>query len=493
MDAEHHLSAAQIRKNLGHPVIDADGHWIEFGPLVRDELRRIGGDLALQGYSMFPTLSEANLAMGGAEREAKRITQGPWWTQPTRNTYDRATVMLPRLLAERMDEVGFDYMVAYPSVGNSLGRIPDAAMRQATCHAFNIFAAELFRPYADRITPTAVIPMHTPEEAIAELEFVVKQLGVKVVVLNSLIPRSIDGQHGEKGSFVELRGNAAGIWYDTLALDSLYDYDPVWAKCLELKVVPTFHTGTRGIGTRVSPNNFSFNHVGHFAAGNEAVAKAMLIGGVTRRFPDLRVGFLEGGVGYAAQLYADLLGHWEKRSARGLEENNPANVDGPKFRTLAEQYGADKFAKYFAAPDAIYDVITTPSGAFRTGGKGNSIDDFAAAEIDKPEDLRDLFTHRFYFGCEADDPMNALAFNTSLNPYGARLNAIFGSDIGHFDVPDIGGVLPEAYELVEHGLMNTADFRDFVAGNAARLYTKMNPDFFRGTRVEKDIPALLSA
>ena len=217
MDADHHLSAAQIRKKLGHPVIDADGHWIEFGPLVRDELRRIGGDLALQGYSMFPTLSEANLAMGGAEREAKRITQGPWWTQPTRNTYDRATVMLPRLLAERMDEVGFDYMVAYPSVGNSLGRIPDAAMRQATCHAFNIFAAELFRPYADRITPTAVIPMHTPEEAIAELEFVVKQLGVKVVVLNSLIPRSIDGRHGEKGSFVELRGNAAGIWYDTMA------------------------------------------------------------------------------------------------------------------------------------------------------------------------------------------------------------------------------------------------------------------------------------
>ena len=36
-----------------------------------------------------------------------------------------------------------------------------------------------------------------------------------------------------------------------------------------------------------------------------------------------------------------------------------------------------------------------------------------------------------------DDPSNVWAFNARANPLGARLNAIFSSDIGHFDVPDM--------------------------------------------------------
>jgi hypothetical protein len=31
-------------------------------------------------------------------------------------------------------------------------------------------------------------------------------------------------------------------WIDTFGLDSEYDYDPVWAKCVELGVSPTFHS-----------------------------------------------------------------------------------------------------------------------------------------------------------------------------------------------------------------------------------------------------------
>ena len=29
-----------------HPILDADGHWAEFPPLMREEFRRIGGDTA---------------------------------------------------------------------------------------------------------------------------------------------------------------------------------------------------------------------------------------------------------------------------------------------------------------------------------------------------------------------------------------------------------------------------------------------------------------
>src|SRR5207245_10347611 len=103
-------------------------------------------------------------------------------------------------------------------------------------------------------------------------------------------------------------------WLDTLELDSVHAYDPVWAKCVELGVSPSFHTGSRGFGLRVSPTNFTYNLIGHFAVANEAVCKALFLGGVTRRFPQLKFAFLEGGVGWACQLYADLIGHWEKRN-----------------------------------------------------------------------------------------------------------------------------------------------------------------------------------
>jgi len=80
--------------------------------------------------------------------------------------------------------------------------------------------------------------------------------------------------------------------------------------------------------------------------------------------------------------------------------------------------------------------------------------------------------------------MNATAFDTKRNPLHARLGAIFGSDIGHWDVPDMREVVSEAYELVEHGLITNEDFRDFMFTNPWRLWTGMNPDFFKGTRVE---------
>jgi hypothetical protein len=46
-------------------------------------------------------------------------------------------------------------------------------------------------------------------------------------------------------------------------------------------------------------------------------------------------------------------------------------------------------------------------------------------------------------------------------------------------------VVPAAYELVEHGLISDDDFRDFMFANAVRFWGEVNPDFFRGTVVEK--------
>jgi len=115
------------------------------------------------------------------------------------------------------------------------------------------------------------------------------------------------------------------------------------------------------------------------------------------------------------------------------------------------------------------------------------MDDFARCGIEHPEDIRDLFVPNFYFGCESDDPTNSWAFNSKVNPYGVKLHAIMGSDIGHFDVTDMTEVLEEAHELLDHNLVTEDDFRDFVFGNPCHFWAGMNPDFFKGTAVEKQV------
>ncbi len=44
---------------------------------------------------------------------------------PTKNTRDRATEILPRLLYERLDEFGMDFTVLYPTAGLGIPFHPD--------------------------------------------------------------------------------------------------------------------------------------------------------------------------------------------------------------------------------------------------------------------------------------------------------------------------------------------------------------------------------
>jgi predicted TIM-barrel fold metal-dependent hydrolase len=389
--------------------------------------------------------------------------------------------MLPRLMYERLDDLGIDFSVVYPTAGLSFHRMQDTRLRRAICRAYNVFAADQFRGLGDRVIPAAIIPMYTPEEAIEELEYAVTQLGYKVVMVGGLMRRrvpALEEEQPDASTLVE--------WYDVIGLDSPYDYDPVWRKCLELRVAPSFHNGARSILLRNSPSNFCYNHIGHFASAGEAVAKAIFLGGVTRRFPGLNFAFLEGGVGWASMLYADLIGHWEKRNRQAIESTNPSKLDVGKLHELARKYGSPALAEAVGRREGLEG----DSNSTQTGGI-ESLDDYFRCQITRKEDIRDLFVPRFYFGCEADDPTNAWAFNRQASPMRARLNALFSSDIGHFDVPDMTEVVPEAYELVEHGLITDDDFQDFMFTNAVRFWGEVNPDFFKGTIVEKQAQEVL--
>ncbi|MFI5352634.1 MAG: amidohydrolase family protein [Candidatus Binatales bacterium] len=472
MSTEQIAKVAALRAKLDHPVIDGDGHLIEPAPLFENYIRKVGGAELLDRYRHelreHPTGSRGNRETGDM--------RGAWWGI-TNDAYDLATVMAPRLLHKRMDEIGIDFAILYPTLGLALPTIYDPDVRRGACRALNTMNAENCAPCADRLTPAAVIPMHTPDEAIAELEYARKTLGLKVAMIPPGVARPIPA--------LERTAPAAfpyAAYFDCYGLDSAYDYDPVWRKFLELGIAVTAHGGVGlrylPIGRR-SPSNYMYNHIGGHSYQQGELCRSLAMGGVASRFPDLNFGFLEGGAGWGCDLLHSLEEHWEKRNLEGLKNYDPALRDRARMNALLVEYGGK-------------DWVTNESTGKTPLAYGEGIDRHARAMAERDEwalsgvkeehDFARMF-QSFFFGCEADDPSVYRALDARGNPFRSRLQAVFSSDIGHWDVPDIKVVLLESHRLVDKGLLSDADYRDFVFTYPARLHLRGNPNFFAGTAV----------
>jgi len=464
-------TAEQIRRRLGHPVIDADAHTIEFMPAVRDEIVSLAGPAVADRFDEVLRVPTSTRALSVEQKRALGLFRLSWWAFPAQSTLDRATAMLPRLQSERLDQLGIDFAVLFPTLGLTALSLEDAELRCAAARGINRYHAAAYGEFSDRLSTAAVIPMHTPEEAIAELDYAVGELGLRNAVLAGHVHRPVPIPDAPR----------TARWVDNFSLDSAFDYDPVWRRCVELGVSPAFHSSGMGWGNRSSLTSYVYNHLGNFAVAGESTCRSLFLGGVPRRFPELRCAFLEGGVAWACSLYADLIGHYEKRGPQGLARLDPARLDRARVAQLFDQYAPPAFLRHRDRLDAALTVLADPDE------DRSRLDEFSASGIGSPEQIRDVFTQSFYFGCEADDPFAARAFDTRANPLGARLRPVFGSDIGHWDVPDMLGVLPEAWELVERGLMSEPELRDFLFVHPARLWGEANPGYFEGTRIESAV------
>ena len=482
-----------IRRHIGHPIIDCDAHFNEFGPLFREQFlegaralgctdieKALASGINWRQYLVeqtspmgqtYGSMSPRHAAMSLAERRDSGALL-PSWGPPHSNMLDRATSYVPALLHERLGAIGIDYCILYPgSIGLVFPHIEPTELRQVACRVYNTISAESFRTVSDKMTPVAVIPMYTPTEAINELEYVVHELGYKVAMIGH-VARPIPGVHR---THPELYSVAFRL--DTFGLDSDYDYDPFWAKCAELKVPLVAHNWTYGIGFRRSPTNYIFNQTGIFAEAADFLCRSLFLGGVTRRFPTLKFQFLECGAGWACILYGELVGRWQKRNITEIRRHVRASEAGQEeFVRLLKEYGGPR----------LREAIDQHADAEKYASR-SVLDDFAAAQIEDLQDVHDLFVPRFFFGCEADDPITPWAFNTKSNPLGARLRATLGSDMGHWDVPDMMGIVPEAFELVEKGLMSEDEFKQFTFENPCEMFAGVNPEFFKGTAIEKAV------
>ena len=115
------------------------------------------------------------------------------------------------------------------------------------------------------------------------------------------------------------------------------------------------HRVTRSI------SNYVYNHVDGLAAAHESLCKSLFLGGVTRRFPDLRIGFLEGGVAWACALFSGArraLGEAQPRRDLAAR-SRPARRRRAARRTSTE-YGDDAVTGRI---DELRDVLRAPGGA----------------------------------------------------------------------------------------------------------------------------------
>ena len=474
--------SALARASVDHPIIDGDSHIVEFTPVLMDFVREVGGSDAVDRWN---AVWSGQAPMSTDERRPAGLRRQPWWV-PTTETLDRATAMLPKLYHERLDELGLDYLVLYPTNGLIFNELRDEELRGIISRAYNAYIAEAYADYGDRMTVAAIIQMTTPEEGIAELEHA-HALDLKVAMIPAFqrrpIPYLMDGVPQEiLNRYPETWWRFT--WLDSYGLDSAYDYDPFWQRCVDLGFAVAAHTNGMGLSDRSSSSAYMFNHMGHFAAAGEHLCKSLYMGGVTRRFPALRVALLEGGVANGCRLFADIIERWEKRGIDAQDHIDPAMIDRELALDLFSRYGDERtLAKLDELPAAL--------GLDRPGMPASERDDFAAMEITREEDFRDLFIPNFFFGCEADDRMNAWAFQH--NPFDAQLHAILSTDLGHWDVENMREAVAEAHEQIEKGLLTADNFRDLAFTNQVRLYGGANSDFFKGSRVEEAAQAVLVA
>ena len=475
--------SAAVRAQLDHPVIDGDGHWLEPVPIFLDYLREVAGPTVVERFRKMATahIDRGWYDMTPAERLDRRPTRPTWWGEPA-NTLDRATAMIPKLFYERLDDFGIDFAMLYTSLGLFHIANPDEELRRAIARAVNKMNAEMFRPYAHRIAPAAVVPVHTPQEAIDEATYAVRELGLKVIMIANHVRRPVPAFARQASDPTQVRH-----FVDSLAYESAYDYDPLWAKCVELKVAVTAHSGSMGWMGRESVNSFVFNHIGHFATASHAFAKALILGGVVHRFPTCAsrcsraawAGRVTSSPTSSDTGTSATAARWKPTRVRPTSTSRRSRTSSPACGGRVYEDKMDELMSCLSLVPPFKSAEEMTEREYR-----EQLDDFAAAHVNSADELRRQFTDHFYFGCEADDPTTAWAFDRHGNH---RLNPIFSSDVGHFDVTDMSEVLEEAHELVEHGLITMADFREFVFGNAARLHTALNPDFFKGTVVESAV------
>src|SRR5687768_18301269 len=74
-----HRSPAEVRSSVKHPIIDADGHWIEYNPVFAERMRKVAGDKAADGFIASQRRIPDALKLSIDERKQRGIAMEGYW------------------------------------------------------------------------------------------------------------------------------------------------------------------------------------------------------------------------------------------------------------------------------------------------------------------------------------------------------------------------------------------------------------------------------
>jgi predicted TIM-barrel fold metal-dependent hydrolase len=181
---------------------------------------------------------------------------------------------------------GVDAEILFPNKGLTIWATPDAKFSHLMCKAYNEWAWETFADFNDQLIPMACIAPGALEESIGEINRCAK-LGFKGLSLPCK-PRWGAPDHKAPNY-------------------NLPEFDPLWACIADVNLPITFHVST-GRDPRTSRGNGGavINYAVHSLSPTMEPIANLCASGVLDRFPTIKFGTIEAGIGWVAWALAAL-------------------------------------------------------------------------------------------------------------------------------------------------------------------------------------------
>ncbi len=269
-------------------VVDADVHVTPpptmWGEYLSPEFRQFAPTVESDGeydYVVFEgNRRKINLMSSQAGRSGKEFKN-----QGRLSDQRKGGWMAPQRLLD-MDRDGMDKAIIF---GGGPLMTSNYELYLDSYDAYNRWCADFCSEDPKRLYSAAFIPMVEVPQAIKMMKYA-KELGAVAVNIPAF-PQSPEKFTKKDSQFQALTGDAEG---NRQYRDP--EYDPFWAAAVDLDMAITFH-----LGARVSRFNDKTNFLPDIAMGKPAMLEMvgiMLYGGVFDRFPKLRIGLIESGVGW---------------------------------------------------------------------------------------------------------------------------------------------------------------------------------------------------
>lgn len=442
----------------GLPVIDADAHKLENMLVLRDHLESEYRDRI--GFAT-DSLSEARARLIDFNPATGNNDFVRLFPQPTGlgkggfcNLNPETTLggVFNHIRVQQMDQEGIDIHVIFGTLSLLFSSIIDKDFGIALCRAYNSYIAEDCKGYDDRLKPVGLLPLQDVDAAVAEMYRCVEELGMIGVVVAPHLPIP---HPKAPHAFPDIR---------TCKSISHPDFRPILQAAVDLDVALTIH-GAPGCylvgGLADHTETFVLTHI--FVQRNQqqlALAR-MIFDGAFEQFPTLRVGFLEGGCGWVADLAHACHEHWEKR----IRDFDPKTTYRPPLlevtKQLLRERGVREQSDLISQAKNLLELLWTRDRNPATIDESELYEHY---DLRHRDPLEYFERGQIFLSFESDDPAPSY-LHQAMGEMGQKI-VCFSGDYGHWD-----GVFKDSVKSVgETGNYDREHLARLLGDNAIDLY-----------------------